>query len=189
MPFLLKPPRSRAPAQGRISPALVKLIDVAATLYDLAGIDPGYTHFGRSLLPITAGEATAHRDAVFCEGGRRRGEAHAMERGANEQADGLYRPRVGLQVRDDAPYHSKAVMCRTADHKYVHRLYECDELYDLRDDPAGLRNLIDDPDRAPLVPEMRQRLLTWFLDTADAVPQDLDAVEWSGLFGPTTTAV
>ena len=83
-----------------------------------------------------------------------------MERGANEKPDGLYWPRVGLQVRDDAPYHSKAAMCRTADHKYVHRLYERDELYDLRDDPAELRNLIDDPDRAPLVAELRQRLLT-----------------------------
>ena len=150
VPFLLKPPRSRAPCEGRISPALVELVDVAATLYDLAGIDPGYTHFGRSLLPLAMGEVTAHRDAVFCEGGRRRGETHAMERGANERPDGLYWPRVGLQVRDDAPYHSKAVMCRTADHKYVHRLYERDELYDLRDDPAELRNLIDDPGRAPL---------------------------------------
>ncbi|MDD9986271.1 MAG: hypothetical protein OXQ31_08385 [Spirochaetaceae bacterium] len=109
MPFLLKPPRSRAPAQGRVSPALVELVDVAATLYDLAGIDPGYPHFGRSLLPLAASEATAHRDAVFCEGGRRRGETHAMERGANERPDGLYWPRVGLQVRDDAPYHTKAV--------------------------------------------------------------------------------
>ncbi len=189
VPFLLKPPRSRARCEGRISPALVELVDVAATLYDLAGIEPGYTHFGRSLLPIAAGEATAHRDAVFCEGGRRRGETHAMERGANEHPDGLYWPRVGLQVSDDAPYHSKAVMCRTADHKYVHRLYERDELYDLGDDPAELRNLIDDPDHAPLVAELRQRLLTWFLDTADAVPHDLDAVEWSGLFGPTTPAV
>ena len=74
-----------------------------------------------------------------------------MERGANERPDGLYWPRVGLQVRDDAPYHSKAVMCRTADHKYVRRLYdllyERDELYDLRD-PAETRNLIDDPDHA-----------------------------------------
>lgn len=80
-------------------------------------------------------------------------------------------------------------LCRTADHKYVHRLYERDELYDLREDPAELRNLIDDPGRAPLVADFRQRLLTWFLDTAADVPHDLDAVEWSGLFGPTSTAV
>ena len=86
VPFLLKPPRSRAPCEGRISPALVELVDVAATLYDIAGIDPGYTHFGRSLLPIAAGEATTHRDAVFCEGGRRRGETHAMERAAPTSA-------------------------------------------------------------------------------------------------------
>ena len=69
MPFLLKPPRSRAQTQGRVSPALVELVDIAATLYDLAGIDPGYTYFGRSPLALAAGEATAHRDAVFCEGG------------------------------------------------------------------------------------------------------------------------
>lgn len=33
---------------------------------------------------------------------------------------------------------------------------------------------------------MRPHIVT---DTADAVPHDLDAVEWSDLFGPTSTAV
>ena len=56
---------------------------------------------------------------------------------------GLYWPRVELQVTDDGPYHGKVVMCRTKDFKYVQRLYEKDELYDLNNDPGELNNLID----------------------------------------------
>ena len=119
----------------------MELVDFAATVYDLTGIDPGYDHFGRSLLPLLsatgAGEVDA--DAVFCEGGRRLGEVQASELESDSAGGslGLYAPRVQLQVQLDAPYHSKATMCRTATHKYVQRLYESDELYDLALDPGG----------------------------------------------------
>jgi hypothetical protein len=35
-------------------------------------------------------------------------------------------------------------MCRTREFKYVRRLYESDELYDLRADPQELSNRVDD---------------------------------------------
>ena len=42
------------------------------------------------------------------------------------------------------PEHTKAVMCRTQDYKYVRRLYGSDELYDLKAGPMELTNRIDD---------------------------------------------
>ena len=84
VPLLVKPPAG-TPVSPRVSDALVELIDFPATVYALTGIEAGYDHFGRSLLPLLAGESDSHRDAVFCEGGRRRGERQCMETGEQRQ--------------------------------------------------------------------------------------------------------
>ncbi len=173
-PLVIKPPTSAA-VKPRVSNALVELIDFPATVEALAGIEPRHTHFGRSLLPAIAGETDEHRDAVFCEGGRLRGERHCMEleSTSSQVPTGLYWPRVGLQT-SEAGEHTKAVMCRTREHKYVRRLYEQDELYDLRKDPRELDNRIDDPALAPELAKLKERLLTFYLETADVVPHDTD---------------
>jgi arylsulfatase A-like enzyme len=87
---------------------------------------------------------------------------------------GQYWPRVSLQITDDGPYHSKAVMCRTKNLKYVRRLYEKDELYDLRNDPAELINLIEDPSYEGILSDLKEKLLTWYLETSDVVPSQTD---------------
>ena len=176
VPLLVKPPKD-VPVRPRASGALVELIDVPATIEALAGLTPAHTHFGRSLLPLVAGETDEHRDAVFCEGGRLEGEAHASEReskGADDPAN-LYWPRVNLQKK--VPEHTKAVMCRTRTHKYVRRLYETDELYDLARDPGETGNRIDDPAYAEVIASLKDRLLTFFLETGDVVPHEPDRRE------------
>ncbi len=173
VPLLVKPP-AWVPVRPRISPALVELVDFPATVEALAGLQPGHTHFGRSLLPVLAGETDSHREAVFCEGGRLRGEEQAMEPMDERQGQNwLYWPRLEVQHRDDAA-HTKAIMCRTQEYKYVRRLYEQDELYDLRSDPQELNNRIGDPALAGVLAEMKERLLDFFLETGDAVPKKHD---------------
>ena len=174
VPFVIKPP-AWAPVQPRVSEAMVELTDLTATVEALTGIEPQHTHFGRSLLPVLTGETDAHRDAVFCEGGRLHGERHCMELESAQYQDpsGLYWPRLSLQ-RKEGPEHSKAVMCRTQEFKYVRRLYESDELYDLRADPGELDNRIDDPALAGVLAELKERLLTFYLETGDVVPHDPD---------------
>lgn len=173
VPFLIKPPRG-IPVRPRVSDAMVELVDFPATVFDILGLDAGYTQFGRSLLPLLTGDIDSHRDAVFCEGGRLDGEEHAMEKESSSHTDptGLYWPRVGLQNR--IPEHTKAVMCRTADYKYVRRLYEPDELYDLRNDPMELNNRIDDPVLAGVLAKLKERMLQWFTETCDVVPWRTD---------------
>ena len=175
VPLIVKPPKDVEIQPGLRDTALVELVDFSATVYDLLGIDPGYDHFGRSLLPLLAGQET-HRDAVFCEGGRRYGETQAMELGSTSSQDpkGLYYPRVGLQSQDDAPYHSKAAMCRTNEFKYTMRLYERDELYDLQNDPGETTNVIDDPAYAEILATLKDRLLVWYMETCDVVPRQED---------------
>lgn len=174
VPFVVKPPRGVAAAPG-VREALVELLDLPATIDDLLGVDPGYDHFGRSLLPLIAGGRDAHRDAVFCEGGRLASERHCSEAQSNPSLDPshLYWPRMVAQ-RSDGPEHGKAVMCRTERWKYVRRLAEPDELYDLQSDPRELRNRIDDPSLAEVAGRLRDRMLRFFVETADVVPREAD---------------
>ena len=180
VPLIVKPPK-HMPVRPRVSEAMVELMDFAATVFDLTGIEPDYTQFSRSLLPVLAGEADEHRDAVFSEGGRLYGERHAMELGPNQNPEGLYWPRVGLQCRDDAPYHTKGAMCRTKSFKYVRRLYEQDELYDLEKDPQELRNVVEEPAYGEVLAQLKERMLTWYLGTCDVVPHEEDPVALSGI--------
>lgn len=172
VPFIIKPPKGIAVAPGTRD-ALVELVDMPATVEAFTGIPPRHTHFGRSLVPLLAADGR-HRDAVFCEGGRLEGENHCAETGAPEAytEENLYWPRVGLQ--DRIPEHTKAVMCRTGEFKYVRRLYEKDELYDLKADPGEVSNLIDSPSMRETGARMRDRMLTFFLETGDAVPHDFN---------------
>jgi arylsulfatase A-like enzyme len=174
VPFIVKPPAG-VPVKPGPCDALVELVDFPATAEALAGITPEHTHFGRSLLPVIAGRSAGHRDAVFCEGGRLHGERHCMEleSTSSQGPTGKYWPRVNLQ-QSEGPEHTKAVMCRTRDHKYVRRLYELDELYDLRRDPQELTNRIDDPALAGVLAELRMRLLTFVTETCDVVPHQTD---------------
>ncbi len=173
VPLLVKPPKN-TPAQPRVSDALVELVDFPATVYDLTGIEPGYTQFGQSLLPLIAGETDGHRDAVFCQGGRLRDEEQAMEKLPSLTPEFLYWPRLKLQQADDPRYHTKATMCRTTDYKYVHRLYEHDELYDLRADPQETHNRIHDPALTGVLADLKARLMQFYLETSDVVPATLD---------------
>lgn len=173
VPFIVKPPASRKVKPG-VRDALVELIDFPATVEDFTGIAPAHTHFGRSLGPIVAGERSEHRDAVFCEGGRLHGETQAMElestsSGGLEVSHGLYWPRLKLQ-REEGPEHTKAVMCRTRRYKYVRRVYEQDELYDLEQDPGETVNRIGDPALAEVLAGLKERLLSFYQETCDAVP-------------------
>jgi arylsulfatase A-like enzyme len=173
VPFVIKPP-ANTPVEARVSEALVELIDFPATVEALTGIAPQHSHYGRSLLPVIAGETDEHRDATFCEGGRLYGETQCMELESGRDKLHPYWPRMRMQQQDDGPEHTKATMCRTKDYKYVQRLYESDELYDLKNDPQERNNRINDPALADVKAMLKDRLLRFYLETNDVVPHESD---------------
>lgn len=169
VPLLFKPAKG-TPCRPRISHVLTELTDLTATVEELTGVRSDYVHFGKSLVKTFTREK-AHRDAVFCEGGRIHGEYWAMERGHN--ADSPYYPRLSTQ-ESEGPEHTKAVMIRQGHLKYVKRLYEKDELYDLSIDPKECHNRIENVDYQPALRQMKERMMDWMLETADIVPNRKD---------------
>lgn len=174
VPFIMKLPRDMQIKTGT-SDELVELIDFYATAEELAQLEPMHTHFGRSLIPYAKKEVLELRQEVFCEGGFRRGEEHCKEMGGEKVPNpkGLYYPRQFLQASDEM-YNGKAIMCRSKDYKYIRRLYEADEFYDLKQDPKEVDNRIDDPIYKEIILEMKELLLTHYQDTCDVVPFEKD---------------
>ena len=82
-----------------------------------------------------------------------------------------YEPRIKLQQSYGAE-HTKALMIRTREYKYVLRLYEADEFYDLSNGEE--KNEIDNPEYKMIVEELRSKLFVWLFETSDIVPYDKD---------------
>lgn len=170
VPLIIKPAK-QFECKQRVTPALVELVDLTATVSDMCKIDLDYLQYGKSLLGVLAG-SDEHKDAVFCEGGRSHGDKPAMELGHDDPRD-VYWPRISTQ-HEEGPQHTKAAMIRMGNLKYTHRLYERDELYDLSVDPDELINKIYDPSYKNDVIKLKERLLRWYQETADWVPNRKD---------------
>ena len=171
VPFALKPPAGVDCVPG-VRDQLIELIDFVATVEEITGQKLPHDHFGQSLLPLLLNPKASHRDAVFCEGGRREPEKQCIEPHPAHDPENKYWPKANTQL--EMPAHTKAVMCRTQDFKYVHRLEEDDQLFDLRRDPEERHNRIHDAELADVRTQLRERLLDWMIATADVVPRDRD---------------
>lgn len=169
VPLLVKPAKG-VPVKPRVSKAQVELVDLPATIAEMADIELSYTQFGKSLLNSVAGDEL-HKDAVFCEGGRIHGEEQAMELGHGPKSP--YWPRLSTQY-SEGPEHTKAVMCKMDNYKYVMRLYEQDELYDLVNDPMEIENLAVKEEYQEMVQEMKNRVTQFYMETTDFVPNKRD---------------
>lgn len=173
VPFIVKPP-SDVPVEPGVSDAITELIDFPATVFALTGIEPDWRHFGRSLLPVIAGDADEHREAAFAEGGMLPGEILWDEHYVKKHGEkNPYWPAQSVYVENHPGGH-KAAMCRTREYKYVHRMSESDELYDLVSDPTESTNRIDEPAMSDVIRDMKDRLMRWYLVTGDTLPMDLD---------------
>ncbi|WP_268926528.1 sulfatase/phosphatase domain-containing protein [Niallia taxi] len=61
-------------------------------------------------------------------------------------------------------------MIRTKDYKYVKRMYEEDELYDLTQDPGETTNRINDPNLTSVLFNLKEKMLDFYQETCDVVP-------------------
>ena len=142
-------------------------LDLLPTLCAAAGVDPPPELDGASLEPLIDGAEAPGRDHVvttFHEtSAKQRFEMRAIQTTRygyiwNHWSDGdrTYRAEnmhgrtwPAMAAAEDPTVRARADF-------YLHRAPE--ELYDLREDPHGLRNLIDDPAQGPEIAELRALL-------------------------------
>ena len=103
---------------------------------------------------------------MLSEGGRIKGEKQAMEGYTGRES--IYWPRLEAQTR--MPEHTKAFMVRGPRYKYVYRLFEKDEFYDLSQDPFEEKNVVDDKRYSAEIAKMKDWLLKKLIETTDNVP-------------------
>ena len=155
--------------EGAECPALVEMLDLPATLCELAGTEVGHPQFGRSLVPVLGDPSRPHRERVFSEGGFRIDEASQ-----NEMPEHHPYLLKGTIQQERPELVGRAVAVRDPDWTYVYRLYEDDELYDRRADPHETTNLAGDGARAAVVAVMRDEVLRWMVETSDVIPPARD---------------
>jgi len=124
---------------GAVVEQLVQNIDVAPTVLEAAGARTPENMDGRSILPLLAGKSIPWRDAVFYE----------------------------YYWEANFPHTPTTFGVRTDRYKFIHYygVWDTDELYDLKDDPEEMHNLIDKPEHAKLVEQLRTRMYDWLEQT------------------------
>ncbi len=113
---------------GRTVEQFISLADVAPTILEIAGIKPDREFAGHSLVPFLKGN--------------------------NPQ---VWRDAVFTQTNGNELYGiQRSVM--TKEWKYTYNGFDYDELYNRKEDPNELRNLINDSRYQPVVREMCRRM-------------------------------
>ena len=143
-PFALRyPPMVSTP---RTEDRLIQVIDLAPTIYQLAGVPMPADVDGRSLVPLMLG-TDFWRDALLLEGWP------ANQSNSIEASRARVRPSARTQDQGD---HYQAI--RTEHYVYVETEGDSRELYDVRADPYQLNNLAIDPRYKKVVRKLARRL-------------------------------
>ncbi len=151
---------------GRALDELVSQVDLFPTVCELAGIDSPPWLIGRSLVPLMNGEEDpGTRCEIFSE--LTYHAAYEPQRAIRTERHKYIRrfddyPYPVLPNCDDSP-SKDAYLARGWATRSVAR----ESLHDLFFNPGEGRNLIDNPDYAGVLAELRERLHRWMVDTDD----------------------
>ncbi|MBD3254126.1 MAG: sulfatase-like hydrolase/transferase [Candidatus Lokiarchaeota archaeon] len=122
---------------GQKCERLVSNLDIPSTFLDIAGTNFDGETHSRSLLPL-------------CFEGSQTGWKNDLM----VETHGTFHLHVGRMVV-------------TTQYKYIWNDEDLDELYDLKDDPYELNNLIKNPDYYEILEDMKKRLIEWRKHTKD----------------------
>ncbi len=167
VPAVIHWPQQLAPRV--VSQTLSEHVDIVPTLLELAGIAIPFGCQGRSLVPLLRGKTAGHRDEIHGE------VCYPWMRSGSTTFEAFRRTYAEAQTKRGEmvtapPYnvpgdYTKCV--RTARWKYIWFGDGFEELYDLEADPAESRNRAGEAALAPVLQELRLRLMEWVVLTAD----------------------
>lgn len=152
-------------APGRIIDTPVSQLDLAPTLFALAGAEPASWHMGKSLLPVMRDPQAPHHETIFTE--QTYVVAPAPCRSARTERYRYIRrfgddPLPPLPIDGNREY--REALCAAG---FEDLPQPRETLYDLALDPDEYVNRIDDPPLAEVAADLRQRLDNWMNQTSD----------------------
>lgn len=150
---------------GRVIDSMVSHVDLFPTVCDLLEIDPPGWLQGKSLMPLVRGDTTAVRDEVFAEINYHAAyEPHRAIRTTQYKYIRRYDDRKTPVLCNVEGSPSKDVWLT---HGWSERTPAGEQLFDLVFDPNEANNLVDEPEMAGVLTEMRKRLDGWMRATND----------------------
>ncbi|MFB6219567.1 MAG: sulfatase [Halobacteriaceae archaeon] len=166
MPLLVRWPGHVSP--GTVHDDLVSNADIAPTLFDLAGADPGYDVDGRSLRPLLEG-GDYERESLYLEVFRSR----AVVTADHKYVAVRHPPDVAEEIGAGARYDHRGdrLAFETGPwHADVHypAYFDADQLYDLAADPGEQENVAGDPAYEDIRERLRAQLRSYSADLPHA---------------------
>src|SRR6476646_577517 len=150
---------------GKVVDAPVSHLDVFPTLCDLSGAEHPEWLQGSSLMPLVRGEVDSLHEAIFAE---------TTYHAAYQPHRAIRTDRWKYIRRFDEYPHPVLANCDDSDSKELlvaagwgEREVHEEQLYDLVLDPQEGRNMAEDPARAGVLAELRERLEAWMRETED----------------------
>lgn len=148
--------------------SMASLIDIVPTLLTLQGLPIPRAMQGQPLPTVTA---AAPRDAAFAEYGAGGPPCRLADLAQLPPPYGRDTLIHTLRWREA---EGRRKMVRTRQWKYIHDpMGDHDELYDLRNDPWELVNVVDEPAHGEVLADLRLRLADWAIQTEDGQPVPL----------------
>ncbi|MGB2500809.1 MAG: sulfatase family protein [Mariniblastus sp.] len=167
---------------------MVSAVDLMPTILEIAGIDPPEGFDGHSFLPTIQGKSQDGRDAVYKVYNENSGGNRSPMRSVETKKYGyLFNPWVdgkrsfATATKGTMTYRAMQKLAAT-DPKIAARLNLFDhgvreELYDYESDPNALNNLIDDPNYAGVLAELRGTMRQFMKESKDPVLEVFDQRE------------
>ena len=169
VPLIVRTPGG---ARGHVVREMVELLDVFATVMELAGLEAQHTHFATSLVPQANGARGDSERIAFAEGGYDATEPHAFAPAADFPEDHVYYPKIRLEA-DHPEAVTRTTIARTAELKLAFRPGGQSELYDLARDPRELDNVFEAPEYADRRRTLMDAMLAWYVRTSGVTPPGL----------------
>ncbi len=152
--------------------SLVSLLDLVPTLADLCGVELPSVHEGLSFAPALRGDQSwIGREQIISESFA----IHGNESGTGDAVD---------PAAFDPGVDGANVSIRTHEHRYIYRLHDHDELYDLQNDPFALVNIADEPAQADRIGAFRDTIAESLASTFPAVAERVRAYREEEITAP-----
>ncbi len=138
-------------------------IDVMPTIFEYIRKNYPKDVQGKSFLDVLTGKNDKHRDVIFSEVGTLDMPPPAVpvsqfKKYADERAK-----KDGMFWFIDYTTKGRSIMIRKNDWKYIYNTGDLSELYNFKNDPLELNNLIDNPKFSDIQKDLNSQLINWLL--------------------------